>query len=296
MLATASSARRLLLIEIPGPWGASGLSATRLPAEISQPLARTLDAKGVRVQLLRRPGQHAVRLNPMTVAEEGYAWALADPEVGVVRWGRWHDPAELAAIDVDERLDPAVHATTGPQRLALVCTHAKHDVCCAVRGRPVVTAVAASLDRDAWETSHLGGDRFAANLLLLPEGEVFGSLDERSAVEVARRLDAGHLTLSSYRGRIGRQPLEQAAVHLAAVALDDDRLGAVRVSGTPRREGDLWAVPVVHDGHGYVIRLVESWSEPELLTCSALVTKPARRFAVASLIDEQNEQGVGCAG
>jgi hypothetical protein len=292
----------LLLIEVPGPWGAAGLAATRLPVEVSRPLAQVLDAAGVRAQLIRRPGRHAARRNPLAITEEGYAWALADPEVGVVRWGRWHDPAELTAVDLAERLDPAIHAITGPQRLALVCTHAKHDVCCAVRGRPVLSAVASSLDRDPWETSHLGGDRFAANLLLLPEGEVFGSLDEQSAVEVARRLDAGRLTLSSYRGRIGRSPLEQAAVHLAAVRLDDDRLGAVRVSGMPRQEGDLWAVPLVHDGHGYVIRLAESWSEPELLTCSALVAKPARRFAVASLTDgqdeqdEHDEQGVGCAG
>lgn len=287
LLATAPPARRLLLVEVPGPWGQAGLATTRLPREVSSRLAATADVAGVRVQLIRSTGRHAVRRTPGAVDGSGHAWALADAEAGVVRWGSWRRPADLLEIDLHEPLAPEVHARTGPQRLALVCTHAKRDVCCAVRGRPVAAAVAAAgLGRDTWETSHLGGDRFAANLLLLPEGEVFGGLDPESAVEAARRLDAGRLTFGSYRGRVGRPPVEQAAMHLAAVALDDDRVGAVRVTGVPRQTGEGWEVSVVHGGVTHRMSLAESWAEPERLTCSALASSPARRFTVRSMVDE----------
>jgi hypothetical protein len=166
-------------------------------------------------------------------------------------------------------------------------------VCCAVRGRPVAAAVAATSDRQVWQTSHLGGDRFAANLLLLPEGEVFGNLDAESAVDVVRRLDAGHLALDLYRGRVGRPPVEQAAVHLAAVALDDDRVDAVRVSGPLDRDGDDWVVTVEHERQRYGLRLAESWAEPEQLSCGAAQTKPARRFSLLSLEREEGSRPAG---
>lgn len=292
LLATAPPAGRLLLVEVPGPWGVAGLVASRLPAEVTGPLAATLEAAGVRVQLIRRPGRHVVR-SVTSPPPEGYRWALVDAGAGVVRWGRWHAAADLLAIDPGEPLDRLVHGATGPQRLALVCAHAKRDVCCAVRGRPVAAALAAAIDREVWETTHLGGDRFAANLLLLPEGEVFGGLDVDSAVEVAHRLDAGHLTLGRYRGRIGLSPAAQAALHLAAVELDDDRLGAVRLAGPPERDGTQWSAVVEHAGRRHVVRFEEWWAAPEYLSCSALAAKPARRFTVRSFGEDQEVRRAG---
>ena len=299
LLATAPPARRLLLIEVPGPWGRAGLAGSRLDPQVTRPLAEAADEAGVRVQLIRRPGRHAGPRRPGAIAGAGrHAWALACPDDAVVRWGHWTDERDLLGIDLTERLDRAVHSASGPQRLALVCTHAKHDVCCAVRGRPVAAAVAAGTDRQTWETSHLGGDRFAANLLLLPEGEVFGSLDEGSAPDAAARLDGGRLTLPHYRGRVGRPPVQQAAVHLAAAALDDDRLGAVRIrsvralaEGGP--DGDRWEVLVDHEpepvgGRRRAYRLVLAgwWSEPDLLSCTAVAAKPARRYDLLAMDPE----------
>jgi hypothetical protein len=295
MLATAPPARRVLLVEVPGPWGRAGLTSARLDPGVTRPLAAAADAAGVRVQLIRRPGRHAAPRRPHPIGEQGsHAWALADPYAGVVRWGRWRSEHDLRGIDLTAPFDPARDAATGEQRLALVCTHARHDVCCAVRGRPVAAAVAVELDRQTWETSHLGGDRFAANLLLLPEGEVFGGLDVDSALEVARRLDDGRLTLPHYRGRIGRSPVHQAALHLAAAELGDDRIGVMRVLGTPRRDAEGWLVRIAHGEQRYVVRLQEWWAPAHRLTCAALEASPSRRFAVRSLaIDTEGVRRAG---
>ena len=289
--ATAPPAARLLLVEVPGAWGRAGLTGSRISPAVTVPLAAAADAAGVRVQLIRRPGRHPGPRRPASLSSDGrHAWALADPAAGVVRWGTWTAEADLLALDLAESLDRSVHSGTGPQRLALVCTHARHDVCCAVRGRPVAAALgAAGLGREVWETSHLGGDRFAANLLLLPEGEVFGGLDERTAVAAARALDDGRLDLAHHRGRVGRSPAEQAVLDLAATALDDDRVDAVRLlhlapPTAPDAGGRvLHRARVTHGERVYRLDLVGWWAAPERLTCAAVEAKPARRFALAAL-------------
>ena len=63
-----------------------------------------------------------------------------------------------------------------------VCTHGRHDTCCAERGRPVAAALAAAHPELTWEVSHIGGDRFAANALVLPHGLYYGRLDADSVV------------------------------------------------------------------------------------------------------------------
>ena len=44
----------------------------------------------------------------------------------------------------------------------LVCTHAKRSACCARFGAPLAQALAARQPRQVWETTHVGGHRFAA--------------------------------------------------------------------------------------------------------------------------------------
>ena len=78
---------------------------------------------------------------------------------------------DLAQIDLD-----AVSRGEAPDWPRLdgplfgVCTHGRHDACCAERGRPVAAALTASHPDETWEISHMGGDRFAANMVVLPGG------------------------------------------------------------------------------------------------------------------------------
>ena len=65
--------------------------------------------------------------------------------------------------------------------LFLVCTHGKHDTCCAERGRPLCRALHDVAPDHTWEVSHIGGDRFAPNVLVLPEGLYFGRLTPADA-------------------------------------------------------------------------------------------------------------------
>ncbi|WP_187298554.1 sucrase ferredoxin [Rhodococcus sp. BS-15] len=104
-------------------------------------------------------------------------------------------PLEAASGDTPPGLGISVE-----QPLYLVCTHGKKDPCCAVFGRPVAAALSRPEGR-VWESTHLGGDRFAAGMVALPEGSYYGNLTPANAQAVVDRHDRGQLSLQNYRGR-----------------------------------------------------------------------------------------------
>ena len=269
LTASAPPATRLLLVEVPGPWGRTALTESRLDHYVAGRLGERADLAGVRVLLVRRPDGRAGDVR---------AWALADVRPGreAIAWGLWRDPRTL--LDVDLRADVEPH---GSQRVALVCTHSRHDVCCALRGRPVARALT-STAWDVWECSHLGGDRFAANLLLLPGGDLFGSLEPDDALAVVRAYDDDRVGLPHWRGRYGRSPVHQAALHRAAAVIDDRR-DALAVVGVEEHPGERWVVEVARvDGAGveerWLVHLSLRVGRPEQLTCHALGPARARTF------------------
>jgi len=282
MFATAPPAVRFLLVEVPGPWGRSVPSDSRLDRYSSGRLADRAARAGVRILLIRRPGRHA-----QPPADTPRAWAVVDTRAGraQVRWGMWRHEHELLEVDLAATDRPVADHRQGPQHLALVCTQGRHDLCCAVRGRPVAHELARSARLwDVWECSHVGGDRFAANLLLLPSGEMFGGLDPASAVGALDVFDAGRIDLPHHRGRVGRTPVAQAAIHHVAVATglaDRDALTVARAEGHDTH----WTAEVAGRGGRWRVDLVARWAEPAQLTCSAGGPERARRLDLEQLTE-----------
>jgi hypothetical protein len=284
--ASAVRYQRFLLLEVPGPWGGAALEDSRLEAGVARRLATAADASDVRVVLIRRPGRH-----PQVGADgrtKALAWALVDTTAGVerVRWGSWRDPADLLGIDLNATAIFGT-GTSGPRRLALVCTNGKRDQCCAIRGRPVAAAIDAASGWDTWECSHIGGHRFAATVLLLPYGDMFGQLDPESAQQVLRQFDEGQIMLSHHRGRCGQPFPVQAALHAAAIQLGDCRRGAIRASSV-RSAGDLWEVEVSHrpGGRGperaYRVTVGSTRLESATLSCADAGPKPDTAYKAIS--------------
>jgi hypothetical protein len=294
LAASAVRHRRFLLLEVPGPWGRSALNGKHLDADVARKVGDAATAAGANVLLIRRPGRHPASAE----ADRQRAWALADVSPGAERvlWGTWRDPSDLLPLDLTAEI-PAKAGATGPQRVALICTNGKRDQCCAIRGRPVAEAVAAT-DWDTWECTHLGGHRFAATMMFLPTGDMFGWLDPESALETVRRFEAGQLVLSHHRGRAGQPAPVQAALHAAAVRLGDFRRDAVQVQsacpaapGTGRHEqpaqddADLWQVEITHRAENgpalaYRMMLAGSRLAPAFLSCLDSSPKAETRYEV----------------
>ncbi|SDP51335.1 hypothetical protein SAMN04489867_2720 [Pedococcus dokdonensis] len=266
MLGTAAPATRWLLIEHPGGWAPAALDSPGIGDDIAEQLHRTALDVGARVVLIRRPGR-AVVPGP----REQRRWTVLDLD-GRQQWGTWRQPADLLAAGDALRRGPA-DSVGGhpPDPLLLVCTHGRHDVCCAVRGRPVAQALAAQWPEQTWECTHIGGDRFAANLLVVPDGTVYGGLDAATAVDVVQGHLAGSVDLEHLRGFTAHRPPVQAALAAVLRAHGPAAVGDVR-PGRVVGEGDTWRVEVLGDGplppsSSVVVR--RTTQPPAKLTCRA---------------------------
>jgi hypothetical protein len=263
-VATASPVQRWLLIEQPGPWGRDALTESRFDRDVAAPLARRARAENVRLLLVRRPGGR--------LADSGRRWAYADSRRG--REGLWWSvrtaDADLLAAPWDGSVGESMARPT-----YLVCTHGGHDACCALRGRPLARALPAP---DVWECSHLGGDRFAANVVVLPHGFYYGQVPGDGG-ELVRAHDRGQVALPWLRGRAGVPAPGQAAQHHAREALgllgiDDLPVLSIEATTPAGAEVERWVVTLAGPD-GTVTASVESrpTGEAALLTCRA--THPA---------------------
>jgi hypothetical protein len=275
---TASTVRAYLLIEHPGSWGEDALRDARLPDGLGSELRRRAHEAGIRVLLIRRTGRR-----PASDGTTVFA-AHADPYRPWIERGTVSNPADVLDLDFfDLRAGHPTSLTAHDESLFCVCTHGRHDACCAEQGRPVVTALAAAHPEETWEVSHIGGDRFAGNLLVLPNGLYYGRLDPVSAVAVAGAHVSGQLDLDHFRGRSGFPTPIQAAEIALRRDLGETREGALRLRSRHREGVDTEAVFVV-GGQEYVVEVHSAWSEqPNRLTCKAQRDNPIPQHTVTGI-------------
>jgi hypothetical protein len=234
LVGTASTIRRWLLVEHGGPWGANALRDARLPEDVRTTLRRAERDLGIRVLLIRRPGR----------ASSGPASAPAPAAtVAAVDTGPedpWMERTELADLGaLTGKLDAlGTGRSVGWPRSAepffVVCTQGRRDPCCAERGRPLAAALARGFPEATWEATHVGGDRFAGNLVIFPEGLYFGRVDPIDAMRVASTYADGRIDLNTFRGRSCHQMDVQAAEHAVRSEGGWDAIAAVSVGGVVR--------------------------------------------------------------
>ena len=267
LFATASQVQRWVLVEQAGPWGPQSLPSSGLDADVLASVRDRARAAGARVLLVRRP--------------DGTASPRRHVGLSDVRPG--HERTLLRTVsDDDELADVALPWTGEPdaaweepdEPLLLICTHGRHDPCCAVRGRPVAKALAALRPGTTWECSHLGGDRFAANLLVLPRGLYLGRVQAADAEELLAGLAQDVVAPRWFRGRSAFPTVVQAAQHLAGTELGMaglDQLAPLRPE-EPLGD-DAWRVTLDGGaGHAPVVVDLQRAAEADAtrLTCHAV--------------------------
>ena len=236
---TATTARRWLLVEVPGSWPRDVGDRSGLPDaardHISAWLAQT---EGSRLQFIRRPQRPDGSVLAFVIR--------SDEDRRDVRRIELESLAGLAELDLEAAGDLVA------AQLVLVCGHGSRDACCVLHGTAVFDALRSRLgDEELWISSHQGGHRFAANVLVLPAGLQFGRVTpEVSPFLVARAL-AGRIELDHFRGRTCYGAVVQAAdLAIRAAAgidgVDELRLEDSDVSRVRFRSwtGELYEVSV----------------------------------------------------
>ena len=229
---SAPVASRWLLIEHPGPWSKKPMDTPPLTGPVGAEVERTCASFGGRVLLVRRPGR---RMR----GDDLKAWYAVDVVRGTRVTGYWRTTEDLlaAAHALGTRLSGS---DEDAPPMILVCTHGTRDACCAVRGRPIVAALARALPDEVWECTHLGGHRFAGTLLSLPDGSCLGRLDPDTAVGAVTAHRAGRTDARHLRGQSRWMPPVQAAL-VAVLAehgpasVDDLQPGTIDTDGDHTR-------------------------------------------------------------
>lgn len=232
-LASATvGARMWLLIEHAGAWTASHLENCDLPENISE-LVRRAEERGIRPQLIRRPGRRT------RLQDQGIRVLVAYSE-GDNPWLASGVVAGPDDLDLDAVLAGVVPESCilEDEPVFLVCTHAKRNACCARIGLPLARGLAEILPDRVWETSHVGGDRYAANLVCLPHALYYGNMSQAAAIAAVNAYRSGEVILDRFRGRAGIPEPLQAVEHFARAHTGVLSVNAVVVESS-RSDGDV---------------------------------------------------------
>ncbi len=238
MIGTAPRVDVWLLLEYPHPWGRRAFEESEILQEAKAYLAEQAAAiPNSRIQLIKH--------RSVKYAETISFHLVLSRELSPVRY-RFQLPGYESLLDLDIRGIAAElpyfaeHATTEP--LYLACTNGRRDACCAARGLPVYEKLSQMAGESAWQTSHLGGHRFAANLLCLPHGILYGRVDDADLELLVREYARGRIFVPSYRGRSCYPPEVQAAASFLRHQQNLLEVYRIRLDDVTGEGSDQWLV------------------------------------------------------
>lgn len=206
LFGSGTQAKTWLLLEFDTPWQEKAIEQADLPASIKQRLIAFQEERdGGRVQFIR--GQGDIQKEPRLFL------ARADQSDRPLQRLHLSDYQDLLRLDFDALLNQPVPETQQVEPILIVCTNGMRDVCCARNGTDAFQALAELAPDRVFQTTHLGGHRFAANGLWLPYSINYGRLHQSQASDLLDLMTAGKISLPNYRGRTTMSSPAQAADH-----------------------------------------------------------------------------------
>jgi hypothetical protein len=238
LFASATETQVYFLLEYPQAWGAKAFEESDLAEAVKAQLKQALkQVPAARLLMIKgRPGRRSPR-------PRFFAARLSDHQSTMYAFelGSYSDllDLDLPALAAGSEIY-ASQLNTEP--LYLVCTNGRRDPCCATHGPAVFRSLSRMPGLNVWQTSHVGGHRFAANLIYLPQGLFFGRLDSLSAEEVIAGLQRGELVLDHFRGRACYPEPVQAAEYYLRRHTGLSGIGAFRLITAEQTSAQEWRV------------------------------------------------------
>ncbi len=210
---TASTLDLCLLIELSKPWPSEITESKGFPSGVSESLARAANSgQSVKLLGLEPDSDYSVqglaRIILYSKPDGPFAsydkseFAVPGDDVAALVDALLDSPGDLGALE-------QYRQETAGVRDIFVCTHGTHDSCCATFGYPVYRALrqeyapSSNGSLRVWQVSHIGGHRFASNLLDMPEGRNWVRIDVESLESLVYRRGDVSMLRGNYRGSIG---------------------------------------------------------------------------------------------
>ncbi len=265
-----------LLLEYDGRWEPDAFQASAVPDAVKAHLLALVEADPkTRIQVIRQKPR---------LAPEGFVFYVALPrETGSALYRfRLAQYEDLLALDIPAicAQDARYDAQRVAEPLFLVCTHGRRDRCCARYGVPVYQCMAARGGAAVWQTSHVGGHRFAANVVCLPEGIVYGRVGPDRAPTLVDAYRAGHIAPDLLRGRAAyprRVQAAEALLRLETALTERDTLRYL-----PGSAEDVLAVRFASrvDGAVHTLHLAEAPPQHVLTSCGDASLTVQRQYSL----------------
>jgi hypothetical protein len=280
LAATASRIDHWILVEYRGRWGRDVLGSSLFSRELKDHMRGQLAAlRRARLLFVKQPERRA---------QGGRHVFLATSRPGSERLVRLEveHQEDLREIDLVSALaaDGGIGAPI-EDPLLVVCTHGKRDPCCALHGRPLYDALRRATQAEhVWQSTHVGGDRFAGNVVVLPHGLYYGRVGPDDVDALLAAHASGEVDLDRYRGRSAYSFPVQAAEQ--ALRESDGLTGIEDLVfvGSERRPDEAWSVRFrLQDGTIHEVDVSEVLAdEPTYLTCGSAEPQYARRHVATA--------------
>ncbi len=277
LIGSAPRADVWLLLEYTGVWGSKALEESAIPIPVKQHLSAHLKLiPQARLQLIKRSARLSGRGPAFYVA------VVRDvaPCLYAFRLDRYDD---LLALDVPAIAaeSPQYMAHRSSDRLILVCTNGRRDACCAKFGLSTYREMARLAGERVWQTTHLGGHRFAPTALTLPQGVCYGRIDPAAAASLVEADAGGQIDLEHVRGRVCYDPCVQAAEYYLRSETGFTGVDAYRLLGVDVGSSARWLVHF-EDMHGGMVHNIMVAAEETAVhvrpSCDAVRTEPVIRY------------------
>ena len=245
---TAKPGSVYVLFEWPEAWPRDVMGDAALGEELTAKLAPKLEEHNATLLLIRHPTREV-----RNISDHHLYLVFADEAVTEVK--HVDSPDELLDLDLS---GPGRNGAERRDRpLLLICTHAKRDRCCAVKGRPMVNELHARHpfgpgNDMVWETSHIKGHRFAPTMLLMPWAYSFGRMNVEATDAMLTDASEGLYFVPGNRGRGTLGPAEQVAELAVAAEVPGARYGQFEVAAS---DGGSALVTDTASGQVYEVQL-----------------------------------------
>lgn len=190
---TASPFQSLFLLEYSVAWGAKAFVDSEIGEHVKAALREQLgQLQNPRLLFIKRADKREGAINFFAVNNRA-----ADPYYNHYTFKSYD---ELVGFDLAASLER--RATSQRDPLYMVCTNGNKDKCCAKFGMTCYKQLLAHGPAERiWQCAHVGGDRFAPNVLVAPGGHYFGHVGSDDIEGLIADVEQERLTLAVHRGR-----------------------------------------------------------------------------------------------
>ncbi|BAT52563.1 hypothetical protein NOS3756_15030 [Nostoc sp. NIES-3756] len=205
IIGSATDYQTYILVECPQPWLANAFSSRWVPNNLQVLVEEVAKAKlPVRFLLIANDFTHKADYTTLLIyqKQEGLSRGYIKHEF---KLSQIEQVADIAKKWLQGE-KPNSEIATNITRDILVCTHGSYDKCCARYGNSFYFHANNNISQlelkniRIWQSTHIGGHRFAPTAIDLPEGRYYGLLDQDTFQSILTRTGDIQNLKKVYRG------------------------------------------------------------------------------------------------